>query len=107
MPWIINDVEDKIQTALGINLLKSLDISNFESKSWVANEFLDLLTCYDLPEHGLDKLIFSYNFKICEPFEEEVVTRLASMCTHLSHLELSYIFYLTEAGRLSMVSLLR
>ena len=58
MPWIIGDVEDKIQTALGMGHLTSLDIYGLDCKSWVANEFLDVLTCYDLPESGLDKLNF-------------------------------------------------
>ena len=80
IPWIIDDVEEKIQTALGIGHLKSLYASGLESKSWVANEFLDVLYCYDLPENGLDKFIFSGFKKECEQFEEEVLTRLANMC---------------------------
>ena len=56
-PWIIDEVEDKIQTALGMSHLTSLRIEELKAKSWVANEFLDLLPCYDLPEQGLDKLI--------------------------------------------------
>ena len=61
MPWIIDDVEDKIQTALGMGHLNSLEIVYLDCKSWVANEFLDVLTCYDLPEHGLEKII-CYHF---------------------------------------------
>ena len=57
-PWIINDVEEKIQTALGMDHLNCLLIFSLNCKSWVANEFLDVLTCYDLAEHGLDKLTF-------------------------------------------------
>ena len=73
----------------------------------VANEFLDVLCSYDLPEEGLTKLIF-YNFKPqCEPFEDEVVSRLAKMCPLLSHLELRDMCDLSEAGRVSMASLLR
>ena len=45
MPWIIDDFEDKIQAALGMNHLNSLLISDLNCKSLVANEFLDLLTC--------------------------------------------------------------
>ena len=56
MPWYIDDVEEKIQTALGMNHLFSLGIRSLNCKSWVANEFLDMLTCYDLAENGLDKL---------------------------------------------------
>ena len=33
--------------------------------------------------------------------------RLASMCPQISHLQLSGMYYLSEAGRLSMVSLFR
>ena len=68
IPWIINDVEDKIQTALGMDHLTSLEIRHLNCKSWVANEFLDVLTCYDLPEHGLDKLIIYCIKDKCEPF---------------------------------------
>ena len=106
-PWIIDEVEDKIQIALGIDNLTSLQIENLDSKSWVANEFLDMLCSYDIPEQGLEKLTF-YDFsKQCEPFEEEVVTRLANICPRLCHLKLSWIRRLTEAGRLSIVSLFR
>ena len=59
MPWIIDEVEEKIQTALGMGHLTSIFIGRLNAKSWVANEFLDLLTCYDLPEQGLDKIILS------------------------------------------------
>ena len=56
----------------------------------MANEFLDVLCCYDLPESGLDKLIFHNFDQKCEPFEEEVISRLANMCSSLlSHLQLS------------------
>ena len=49
-PWIINDVEEKIQDALGTGHLHSLKINSLDSKSFIANELLDALTCYDLPE---------------------------------------------------------
>lgn len=60
MPWIIDEVEDKIQAALGMEQLSSLYISNLNCKSWVTNEFLDLMCSYDLPERGLDKFIFNF-----------------------------------------------
>ena len=63
MPWIIDDVEDKVQTALGMGHLSSLEIRELNCKSLVANEFLDVLCCYDLPEEGLTKLILS-GFKL-------------------------------------------
>ena len=56
MPWIIDDLEDRMQTALGIELLTSLEINHLDCISCVANEFLDALCCYDMPDHGLDKL---------------------------------------------------
>ena len=107
MPWLIDDVEDKIQTALGISQLNSLRVERLICKSVVANEFLDLLCSYDMPEYGLDKLSFKGFSRQCEPFEDEVVSRLANMCTRLSHLSLTVMDGLTEAGRLSMVSLFR
>ena len=56
MPWIIDDVEDKIQIALGMEHFTSLNIEYLNCKSWVANEFLDMLCFYDTPEQGLKKL---------------------------------------------------
>ena len=56
MPWIIDDLEDKMQAALGVDPLTSLVISGLDCKSIVANEFLDALCCYDMPEHGIDML---------------------------------------------------
>ena len=86
MPWIIDGVEDKIQTALGMDHLNILEVRWLDCKSWVANEFLDVLTCYDLPEQGLDKLILNEFHEQCEPFDEEVVARLANMGPQLAHL---------------------
>ena len=86
MPWISDDVDDKIQVALGMDHLKSIEIDKLYCKSSVANEFLNFLTCYDLPEHGLDKLIFNNFRSHCEPFEEQVIYRLANICPRLSHL---------------------
>ena len=84
MPWIIGDVEDKIQTVMGMENLASIFIYDFKCKSWVANEFLDMLCSYDIPEQGLEKLTFKCFIEDCKPFEDEVVTRLASICPHLS-----------------------
>ena len=50
MPWIINDVDDKVEIALGPGQLSSLHISILMCESWVANEFLDLMCGYDLSE---------------------------------------------------------
>ena len=37
IPWIIDDVSDKVESALGMNHLTSLYISHLECESWVAN----------------------------------------------------------------------
>ena len=50
MPWINTDVEEKVQTALGMSHLTSLHIYQLDSISWVANEFLDLMCSFDLHE---------------------------------------------------------
>ena len=107
MPWIAEDVSEKVESALGMGNLISLHIEQLGCKSWVANEFLDLMCSYDLPEQGLNKLTLSWFYKQCAPFEEEVMTRLAAMCPNITHLELSVMSFLPEAGRLSMVTLLR
>ena len=68
MPWIVEEVESKVQAALGTEKLTSLNIESLNSKSWVANEFLDDLCNYDLPDQGLDKLILNKFQQISEPF---------------------------------------
>ena len=49
MPWIVDDVSDKVECALGMGHLTSIDIKNLNCKSLVANEFLDLMCSYDIP----------------------------------------------------------
>ena len=107
MPWIIDDVSDKVESALGMNHLTSLKIDKLNCRPQVANEFLDLLCGYDVPEQGLEKLILNDFSTDCEPFEEEVLTRLANLCTQISHLQMSEMNSLTETGRLSMANLFR
>ena len=107
MPWIIDDVSDKVESALGTSHLTSLKFNNLNCKSWVANEFLDLMCSYDIPEQGLEKLRLHFFIKSVEPLEEEVLTRIATMCTNLANLKLRDMYNLSEAGRLSMVSLVR
>ena len=55
VPWIADEVEEKISTALGPDQLASIYIDALICKAVVANEFLDVLTCY-IAEHGLEKL---------------------------------------------------
>ena len=59
MPWIEDVVDYKIQTALGMSNLSSLNINSLGCKSFVANEFLYHLTGYELAEQGLNTLILS------------------------------------------------
>ena len=92
MPWIIDDVDEKVENALGPGQLSSLKISILSCESWVANEFLDLMCGYDLPEQGLEKLNLSYFDEKCLPFEDEVITRVANICPHLTHFELSHMY---------------
>ena len=56
MPWIVDVVDDKIQTALGRSNLSSLYIDSLKCKSFVAEEFLYHLTVYELAEQGLSTL---------------------------------------------------
>ena len=100
MPWIIDEVEERIQSALGMNQLTCLEIGSLDCKSWIANEFLDVLTCYDMPEQGIDKLILNQFKPQCAPFEEEVVSRLIKMCPQISHLQLGGMDQLDEEDRM-------
>ena len=55
VPWITDEVEEKISSALGTDQLTSLFIQTLSCKAVVANEFLDFLTFY-VAEQGLEKL---------------------------------------------------
>ena len=77
MPWILGEVDDKIQAALGVDPLTSLHIQYLNCVSWVANEFLDALCSYEMLDCGIDKLTLEFFLDKCEPFSEEVVSRLA------------------------------
>ena len=48
MPWIIDDVSDKVECALGMGQLNSLYINYLNCKSQVVNEFLDLMCSYEI-----------------------------------------------------------
>ena len=72
-PWIIDNVEEKIQTAQANTPIHSLCIGVLEAKSWVANQFIDLLLCQDISENGLEKLTLNNFHQNCEPFEDEVM----------------------------------
>ena len=107
IPWIAEDVSEKVESALDVGQLTSFHIWNLDCKSWVANEFLDLMCSYDIPEQGLNKLTLSSFSNQCAPFEEEILTRLAMMCPNITYLGLYRMYNLPEAGRLSMITLLR
>ena len=57
MPWIVEEIESKVEADLGMEQLTSFHIVSMNCKSWIANEFLDNLCNYSLPEQGLDRLI--------------------------------------------------
>ena len=53
-PWIADDIEDKIDSAIGSTPIHSLTIPIIEeTKSWVFNQFIDLLVCQDIADQGL------------------------------------------------------
>ena len=97
-PWIVEDVEEKISTALGANQLTCVRIHELVGKAVVPNEFLDLLTFY-VADNGLEKLEMR-RFRIESEqggtldiqnahFDEEVLTRLANMCPRISTLTMT------------------
>ena len=55
-PWIIDEVEDKIQSNLGTSDIHSLSFLNLQAESWVANQFFDLLLSQNFADSGLEKL---------------------------------------------------
>ena len=54
-----------------------------------ADDFLDLLAGQSSADDRLSKLVLSEFSQKCEPFNTEVVLRLAEICFHLEHLEIN------------------
>ena len=77
------------------------------AKPWVANQYIDLLLSQDIAEHGLQKLKIMYIEPICEPFEDDIMTRLAQKCPYIKNLELKAMNMLSEVGRMQVGSLFR
>ena len=68
IPWIIEEIENKIEVDLGKENLTSLHIESLNCKSYVANEFLEDLCNYNQPEQGLERLILNNLHQLSEPF---------------------------------------
>ena len=73
LPWIVEEFEEKISTALGTDQLTSIYIDILDCKAVVANEFFDLLTFF-VTEHGLDKLDLQ-RFKIRDSVDIETIDK--------------------------------
>ena len=71
------------------------------------NQYIDLLLSQDIAEHGLQKFKIMNIYQECEPFEDEIMTRLAQRCPNIKQLELTGMHKLSEAGRMQLGSLFR
>ena len=99
MAWIVDDIEDKIQSAMGIDQLYSLRIMKMYCDSNVSNEFFNFFICHDLPDNGLEKLILDDFKSPCFPLEEDVVSRMVNICTYLTTLQLSKMYMLNDQAK--------
>ena len=77
MTWILDKVEEKINSAYRGVPLESLEIQDLDCKTSVANEFLDLMVSQDLKDDSFKKLILNGMTEQCFPLDEDVLTRLA------------------------------
>ena len=59
-----------------------------DCKTWVASEFFETLLSSEFHDDGLQKLVLQDLSRQCEPFSNEVLTRLAQACAKLKHFEL-------------------
>ena len=57
MPWIIEEVEEKLNKVYQGKPLESIEIEGLECKSFIANQFFDFIVSLDLADNGLKKLI--------------------------------------------------
>ena len=77
MPWIIERVEEKMDTVCQGNPLESLQILDLKCKPEVANGILDFMASQDLANDSLSKLVIKELWLECFPIESDVVSRLA------------------------------
>ena len=50
MAWVIDEVSEKIESALGMDHLTSIEVSCITCSSTAANELFDLLCGFDITE---------------------------------------------------------
>ena len=68
--WNFFDMETKIEKAIQINELKTLQVQNLECKALVANEILDLIIGQNISEvDGLSEITLSGFKETCAPFD--------------------------------------
>jgi hypothetical protein len=98
MTWIIDDLEDKVNSIIK-DQVHSLEVKNLDCVAWVTNELFETLLTSEFKADGLKKLVFEWFKPQCAPFNNEVMTRLVQACANLNHLQLSLMDELTEEGR--------
>ena len=77
VPWVIEEVEEKINKVYQGKQLESLEIVGLDCKSNVANETFDLMAGLDLVDESLRKLLLREIKQNCFSLEGDVVSRLA------------------------------
>ena len=89
MPWILDEVEEKLNKVYQGQQLESLEIHGLDCKSSVANLFLDFMASLDLKNDSFKNLVISKMTYKCIPIEDDVLSRLAQSCSRLEHLEMT------------------
>ena len=57
MPWILEEVEEKLNKVYHGKPLESIEIEGLECKSFIANQFFDFIASLDLADNSFKKLI--------------------------------------------------
>ena len=73
MPWILEIVEDTMNSVYKGLPLESLEVIELDCKSTVVNLFFDLMASQDLKDDSFTELIIDRMTQQCFPLEDDVV----------------------------------
>ena len=73
IPWILEEVEDKMNEVYKGLPLESLEVIELDCNSTVVNLFFDMMASQDLKDDSFEALIINKMTQQCFPLEDDVV----------------------------------
>ena len=97
MSWVIDMLDEKITNNI-TDEVHTIEIQNLDCKNWVASELFETMLSLELHPDGINKLVLRCFYSQCEPFNNEVMTRLSQAFANLKHLEVASMQRLSAEG---------